>query len=212
VTGTAAEAKPPSHTNPGVVPVNATYAGRSYGEWVNKWWKWALQEPYATNPLLDPTGEDCAVGQSGKVWFLAGTFGSGTAERTCTIPAEKAIFFPVYNAFDSNDSEGKRNFASVLKGARKQVRGVNGSAAIDGRSVRNIKQYNVESPKPFSFTLGPDNIFKAPKLAGTYSPTAGAGIHLLLKPLPPGHHEIQFTGSAQGNTVKVTYHLTVKRH
>src|ERR1700682_1095100 len=40
------------------------------------WWEWVLSQPFATNPVLDLTGEQCANRQRGQVWFLAGSFGS----------------------------------------------------------------------------------------------------------------------------------------
>jgi hypothetical protein len=57
--------------------------------------------------------------------------------------------------------------------------------------------------------LPPNNIFGAP--AGTYSPAAASGIYLLLAPLSPGKHLIQFEGFLEDGThVKVTYHLVVR--
>lgn len=50
--------------------------------------------PQPLNPATDPTGKNCAQNQNGPFWFLAGTTG-GSAECTCTIPAGKAILFPV---------------------------------------------------------------------------------------------------------------------
>ena len=52
--------------------------------------------PQDKNPTADVTGENCDEGQSGPVWFLAGTFG-GLNERNCEIPAGKSILFPVIN-------------------------------------------------------------------------------------------------------------------
>lgn len=83
---------------PGVLPPNANPHGASYGEWGGRWWTWAWTQPPAVNPVLDTTGEFCAQGQSGAVWFLAGTFVMPSlVTRTCTIPVGKALFFPVYN-------------------------------------------------------------------------------------------------------------------
>ncbi len=62
------------------------------------WWQWALSIPAAINPITDATGEFAAVGQSGPVWYLAGNFG-GTTVRTVTVPADKALFFPILNYF-----------------------------------------------------------------------------------------------------------------
>jgi hypothetical protein len=74
----------------------------TYGEWSAKWWQWALTQPSAVNPVTDTTGEHCAQGQSGSVWFLAGTFFDpagpiATIARDCTVPIGKALYFPVLN-------------------------------------------------------------------------------------------------------------------
>src|SRR5687768_9033242 len=73
-------------------PFNVTY-----NDWTAKWWQWALSIPSSVNPAGDTTGQYCDQKQDGPVWFLAGTFG-GPAERTCTIPEGKAIFFSPINA------------------------------------------------------------------------------------------------------------------
>src|SRR2546430_5217700 len=67
--------------NPGVVPPDSNEFGNSYGEWSARWWQWLLSIPNSTNPNLDTTGANCAVGQTGQVWFLAGTFGGPAVTR-----------------------------------------------------------------------------------------------------------------------------------
>jgi hypothetical protein len=67
------------------------------------WWQWALETPASENPLTDTTGQFAAVNQSGRVWFLAGNPG-GTTVRTITVPAGKALFFPIVNVFDVEDA------------------------------------------------------------------------------------------------------------
>ena len=93
---TPADKKGPFVSN-GTGPVNSKIYGKTYAEWTAEWWKWALSFPIDSNPITDTTGEYCDQGQSGPVWFLAGT-NNFTSERTCTIPAGKAIFYPVVNA------------------------------------------------------------------------------------------------------------------
>src|SRR5262245_23872896 len=84
-----------ANENPGVLPVNSSANGRSYGEWSAAWWQWALSIPTTVSPLLDASGVDCAQGQTGHVWFLAGVLNvSGQAERSCTIPSGMALFLP----------------------------------------------------------------------------------------------------------------------
>src|SRR5215218_10121357 len=90
---------PTSNTsNPAIFPPDSQPYGLTDGEWTAKWWQWAYSIPTENNPMLDETGEDCAQAQNqtGPFWFLAGT-GAGSVERTCTIPAGKAILLPIIN-------------------------------------------------------------------------------------------------------------------
>jgi hypothetical protein len=77
-----------------VFPPNTKPYGKTFAEWSAEWIKWALTIPMRYNPAADTTGKNCAINQNGPVWFLAGISG-GSAERTCVIPAGKAISFPV---------------------------------------------------------------------------------------------------------------------
>jgi hypothetical protein len=95
--------------NPGVLPPSSHPYGKSYGEWANSWWQWADSIPMSVNPLIDPTGANCAQGQSGQVWFLAGS-PSGSYDRSCTVPAGKAVFFPVAN-FQEDQREAVPDYA-----------------------------------------------------------------------------------------------------
>ena len=60
-----------------------------------QWWQWTKSAPAPVNPVRDLSGEHCAVGQTGSVWFLAGGYGSSKIRRRCTVPADQALFFPV---------------------------------------------------------------------------------------------------------------------
>src|SRR5262245_64614624 len=81
--------------NPGVIPPHARAYGLSYAEWGAQWWRWAYSFPLAQFPPLQSGELDCGLGQSGSVWFLAGTAGQGPVTRSCTIPAGKALFFSI---------------------------------------------------------------------------------------------------------------------
>ena len=80
----------------GIHPPCSKPYGLTYGEWSARWWQWIESIPAATNPNFDTTGADCAQGQAGPVWFLAGDFG-GTVVRHCTIPVGVSVLFPVIN-------------------------------------------------------------------------------------------------------------------
>src|SRR5262245_20854043 len=75
--------------------------GKKLREWSAEWWQFVLSIPASENPLLDDTGQKCAVGQRGPVWFLVGTTG-GPVTRACSLPEGKALFFPVLNLVDFN--------------------------------------------------------------------------------------------------------------
>lgn len=85
-----------------VVNPNADYAGKSQFEWAKSWWKAVLDAPAAGNPL-DPSSPGSSLNlindPLSSVYFLTGT-GPGTpTSRDIEITSDKAIFFPVFNAF-----------------------------------------------------------------------------------------------------------------
>jgi hypothetical protein len=79
---------------------SATADSSSFKELSAEWWQWAVSIPTSVNPVLDTTGDNCMVGQRGSTWFLAGLFGGGTATRTCFIPEDKVLYFPVVNSIN----------------------------------------------------------------------------------------------------------------
>ena len=77
--------------------------GEKLGGWTEEqaalaWAKWLQGLPLATHPLYDGTGEQCANGQPGDAFFLAGTdiaYG-GSTTRSCTVPAGRPLVFPLF--------------------------------------------------------------------------------------------------------------------
>lgn len=96
-----------SAINPGVYAPGSEPFGLPHSEWAARWYRWALAIPLAQNPLMDTTGDQASVGQSGPVSFLAGTAGDPPfAERSCRVPAGKAIFYPIINVFSASPTDG----------------------------------------------------------------------------------------------------------
>ena len=214
-----------------IAPIKSHPHGRSYSEWIAEWWRWALEIPAAANPLLDETGEDCAEGQRGHVWFLAGTFGSGSVTRSCTIPAGTALFFPLANGVwastpaapscdipvadpwylaEPEDPDWALFETEILNNPA-VVRPPNNAdvltLTVDGHAAGNLNKYYAQSTI-FSATLPVDNIFGCGELNNVLtSPDVGWGYHVYLNPLPSGEHTIQFTSTTFGQDV--TYHLIV---
>lgn len=170
-----------------------------------KWWQWLFSIPPNTNPILDDN--PCNVKQSGSFFYLVGTFG-GSADRNCTIPQGKAIFFPIVNivaTLDKNDpafdtiAEVKKAVADFINGATDL------QASVDGVDI-NLNKLRAQSP-PFKFKVGEENLLGAP--AGTYTAVSD-GYWIALHPLSVGEHTIHFSGKIGDFSVNVTYHITVK--
>jgi hypothetical protein len=195
----SAQAKPSERARP---------HGQSLPAWTADWWTWVLSQPLATNPVLDDTGEDCAVAQEGHVWFLAGTFG-GAVTRECVVPAGKTLFFPVVNevycAFESDPDAEKEDAFLRAKVAHIEKGAANLSVTVDGRPQRALRY--VESDV-FFVVLPADNVFGLP--AGTeVGPCVDAGYYAFVHPLSVGEHTIEIQGTSPGIAVDVRYELTV---
>jgi hypothetical protein len=214
---------------PKVIQRDSVAYGRTYGEWSAAWWQWALSLPVASHPLFD--NGDCSTGQSGPVWFLGGKFcqtgtkcDASAAKRSCSLPAGKALFFPVVNTEDSTLEEstlpGGNPNATIVDLRKFAESSIDGTAdlrvEIDGVPVPNLKnRFRVQS-SAFGFTLPDDNLFKAVEPGtypqGTYFAAADDGVYVMLAPLPAGPHVLRFHGAfpAFGFTLDIKYNLSVK--
>lgn len=198
------------------LPVNAAY-GQDAVPWKQlsaEWWQWALSIPTSVNPLVDPTGGNCMVGQRGTTWFLAGTFASGPVLRECDVPQDTTLFFPVINAinFDTPGQCGQGDPlpASFYRDLSEQF--VNGatnlSVTLDGDPVRPL--HRTASPV-FAVAVPADNLFSFCLPAGIYSPAVDAGIYARLSPLSVGTHTLHIHAENPDAMFEldVTYHLNV---
>jgi hypothetical protein len=203
--------------------VGASSLRWSYSELAAEWWKWVYSIPctetWCPNPAVDEAGDYCAVGQHGDVWFLAGTFFGGTPTRECSIPEDKALFFPVINCsfFDSPNACAQGDFSYSVKDLRAQVAGcIKGVtdlwATLDGKPLRLQHTQSVV----FELAMPKDNLYDLQLIAwgypdltcapGIYSPSVDEGYYVLLNPLKPGNHVLHIHGDGW---LDVTYNLTV---
>ncbi|MEM7430941.1 MAG: hypothetical protein AAF351_03260 [Pseudomonadota bacterium] len=177
---------------PTVMPPDFEVNGKGAGEYSADWWMWAMSSHAKVNPVRDLTGEHCAVGQSGDVWFLAGGFGSSTIERTCTVPRGKYLFFPAVNMafwpqYDNMTYTCKEARASA---AVSNDSALNISVTINGRAVKNTKKHRASTTHCF-------NIYeRVPEEIGAYNafPSASDGYWYMIAPLPTGTYELAFGG------------------
>lgn len=209
--------------------VNPKVFGKIYGEWAAEWWKWALAGPNGANAVQDETGEFCDVNQpKGKVWFLAGTFGGTGVERTCTIPANKALFYPLVNVVwidcpgtpdeDLTNAEVRAILATFTDAGD---RACQLTSTLDGVAVssQQILTVRTQSPK-FTITLPENHVSDpgcpAPLPPGKTGRAIAEGYWVMLPPLSPGEHVLTLHGAGcdpeTGDVLfetGVTYHLTV---
>jgi len=188
--------------------------GQGYGEWTAKWGTWLLSIPSNTNPASDSSGANCAQKQAGPVWFLAGSI-TGKADRICTIPAGKAILFPILEAECSYSELPKLKTESALRScAVAQNEQMYIETTVDGVALQSSQMPRIQSPL-FNFTFPANNLFGAP--AGS-SQSVADGFYVFLHPLSSGKHDItfeavnvQFTTTGT-NTIaqNIVYHLTVQ--
>jgi hypothetical protein len=205
-----------------VVPPWARYEGLTYGQWSARWWQWAFSLPAENNPLLDTAPAE--TGQTGRVWFLGGSFVSTNVTRSITMPSGTALFFPVANGEEDTLAVPGASPDQLRADAAAQVDGItNMFATVDGKSVPNLQGYRIQSPL-FTITMPQTgtNLYQYFGLNVPNGATGTAvtdGYYLLLPPLHPGHHTLAFGGHSPGDPnagqapfdFSVTYNITVTR-
>lgn len=208
--------------NPGVAPPNSNPHGASYAQWGAAWWQWvfALHANVPLNPLRTTGDVDCSYGQSGQVWFLAGTLTSGSTSRNCQVPTGTWLFFPVLNAWSDNVAVSRPVTVETLKEqAAFYADASELHATIDGVPVQKLFAYRAAAA-PFGYTVpADDNMLQyfGANVPGTdwpstfIFPAASDGYWLMLEPLSPGSHTINFggTGKNTGFQIDITYTITV---
>jgi hypothetical protein len=223
-----------------VIPPSASVGGHSYSQWSAAQWAWEIAAPNdPTHQAVDPNPGtaaspepvNCALGQSGKVWFLAGTTYAQsfqTAYRSCTVPHGTFLFFPLIDAWVDNltcppTPPTTYTTAQLLAMISPFIDAIDpGSlhASVDGRAVAGLSgsstSFRVQALN-FSYTLPANNALGpvacgATLPAGTTTPAPGAvadGVYVMLPPLSTGTHEIDFGGSSSGFAENIHYTITV---
>ncbi|MFA5984892.1 MAG: hypothetical protein WC782_12820 [Methylococcaceae bacterium] len=172
-----------------IADINEKILGKSLGEYGNQWWQWASSMPALESPVKDKTGLKCNVNQNGQIWFLAGGYGSSKITRTCSIPRDKYLFFPVINMLyipvgdaDLSCKQAKALAALNNDNLRSFV------VSIDQHTIVNPAFHRYSSPDCF------DLLSRAPKSPQSLRlyPSATDGYWVMLKPLPVGQHTIKF--------------------
>jgi hypothetical protein len=209
-----------SSTDSPVYPPTAHPFGMSYPDWTVAWWKWALARPVDGHPFLNDAF-DCNSannGQSGPVWFLAlSPSEEPLVERSCTIPADTAVFIGLANVECSSLERPFFPKGTGATTAEQQIACATFFAnhivedslfcTIDGQAVGNLASFRFLSPQ-FTFAAPTPWIFGKKGGTGT---AVSDGYFLMLKPLSSGSHTLSCGGAFDfGFGFGNTYHLTVQ--
>src|SRR5919109_4184229 len=143
--------------------------GTPYEEWTKKWWQWLVAIPKAVNPANDPSGGFGNTNQPEQnVFFLAGAM-NRKATRRISIPANRAILFPIFNTEHSmfERPAAKGNPKALFGFSEDELNDLySAELTIDEGMDRErvfytgeLYKYIVTTPYPFNLDFAKDNIF-----------------------------------------------------
>jgi len=206
-----------------VLDPTQSHYGHTADEWGTLWFKYIfeLAQTDAKNciiPYSDPNGANCTYGQSGDVFFFAGTQGGAVVRDQCVVPAGKAILVPIVNAEGDNVGVAPQSDMALMTYVKSQLDGVTDmSFNIDGTALSNLSSYLTQATK-FTYTEPMEPNFytcnAVTGITGPVSPAYAAGYYVLLKPPTVGAHTLHFAANSPKSMpafmVDVTYKFKVQ--
>ena len=189
------------------VPPTESVANISQADWSKAWWQWAGSFNRMDSPVADRTGKNCHLKQNGPVWFLAGTYGIQRTIRTCTVPRDKYLFFPIINyvVMPTTSEESRASYCASFARTAKAVtdQPSNLILDLDGRRIEDLTSYRQFTTECFDV-----GALAEPKYR--IFPSAANGYYVMLRPLSPGKHVLNFGGMLPSTVQAVTYTLLVE--
>src|SRR5215472_17417187 len=180
-----------------ILPLGGKPYDLTYAQHIENFWKWLLGIPAKDNPLNNPTGDKCALGQntSSPVFYLPINTG-GYSQRTCKVPAGKALLIPVMQVEISKKEFPKAQTDQDLSKA----------ATTDQNSVNSLylkigdKEYNYQDllkyrthTDAFNVNFANNGIFGI--VQGGPTRAVADGFYMLTQPLAKGTYPIHFKSS-----------------
>jgi hypothetical protein len=192
--------------HPDVFQTNSRPYGQSYVKWTEKWWQWAFSIPKDQNPIIDKNGKNCAKGQEGPVWYLAGTTeNTSHAQRSCVIPRVKSILFPIIASQFSRSEKPTMTHRELVRYAAKDIDQASFlEVIIDNLHLTDLSKYRVQSR--FYLNIVEGNIWDVKSGA---TEAVSDGFWVFLKPLNEGNHTITFRGIEPNFKTSVQYSINV---
>ncbi len=205
----------------GVFPPGGTPFGKSYADWAAAWWEWTLSQ--STNQIQSVSTPVAGVA------FLAGAANSDTETRNITVSSGDALFFPILSAWV--DNSGCPTFTTnSLEELQAEADGDWSAVTVTTCTVDGVPVSGLGDPQtsgyftqaaPFTYTTALSNsvvndIYGEPCIPGgtTIGPAVADGVFMMLAPLAPGQHTIEFVGivgptNAPYLLEDLTYQITV---
>jgi hypothetical protein len=189
--------------------------GQNLGKLTGDWWNWAV----STNPSPLNGGDPCGGNFVDGVFLLGGSFTSDPVTRTCTVPANTPILFPVVNtacgAAPTIDPDGDGTFTGDPKPYNKCAQDALDQTVLANSTMfatlngQPLKIQRLESG-PFTLTVSsPSNAFPYPP--DSYDSAASGFWVYLPQGLEPGTYTLHWGGTFPNVKFKqdITYNLTV---
>lgn len=190
--------------NDGVYAIDSKPFGTSYEDWTIKFWQWLLSIPASRNPIVDQTGEFCKENQEDQPVFFLAFSTSGGADRTCNVPAGKALLIPINVVECSFVDMPTAKTEDELHTCATEDESSNPGLflSVDGKEFKELDNYRVHS-RSFNFTNPED-----PLLPGEPGPSRAVsdGYWVILEPLAPGKHDIHFKASLTNPTTGIIFY------
>jgi len=182
-----------------LIPPAKPIAGASQEEWSKRWWHWALSFDDEDSPVADADGRLCGSGQSGPVWFLAGSYGSQRTVRSCRVPAGKTLFFPLINIITFPPDDEREACASLMLRAEDETEAPAALVLeLNGRRFQGLEAHRQATRGCFLVAPNDD------------APAAGNGYYVALGPLKAGRYTLNFGGILPNLQQAITYTLDVR--
>ena len=186
------------------------WAGVTHSEWAARGYQWTFSMPADVNPILDPTGEPCGLGQSGPVFFYMGNF-AGADRTRCVVAEGTAIYVHVVGKecstvepppyFGRTEDELRACASATLD---HEV--VDFEARVNGEDVADLDTFRNTTPM-FTITFPENNVYEvdpgvARAVAEQYS--------FIIAPPPPGEYEIFTSYIDSGGLTATTVTVVVE--
>jgi hypothetical protein len=212
---------------PKIFPKDSSPFGIPYGNWLSEWWQWNVAIPLEGHPRDEFSTEKCSTNQNGPVWFMPDIL-TGSEERTCIIPAGKAVFIPINVGVCWNDGNPRFMDDSELRNCA--IQGQEGnfmSVFLNGTKLNNLDIGRTQSSF-FNITIPVDSytrynedssgqVFECKECPFGNFRAIADGYFLFLEPLKPGKYDINYSYDTISNpnaeyrhAASMVYHLIVE--